>query len=130
MNRPRPDLYRLVHSTDRGRLCPDCGATVDRCRCTAERGAAKVFPDGFARVRLEKQGRGGKTVTAIDGLARDGKALPAAEVTELAKALKKKAGSGGTVKDGRIELQGDHAAMVMAELEKRGLKAKRAGGGA
>ena len=125
---PRPPAdpnRRLVHSTDLGRLCPDCRLPASDCRCprSSRRAGAAAVGDGVARVRLEKKGRGGKTVTAIDGLSLDD-----TDLRELGKALKKSAGSGGTVKDGRIEIQGDHAALALAELEKRGIRAKRAGG--
>jgi translation initiation factor 1 len=80
-------------------------------------------PRRVVRVRRETQGRGGKTVTAIldvplepDGLA------------DLASALKRRCGSGGTVKDGVIELQGDHRDTVIGALQERGYEVKRAGG--
>lgn len=77
----------------------------------------------IVRVRRETQGRGGKTVTAILDvpLAPDG-------LAELASALKRRCGSGGTAKDGVIEIQGDHRDTVVAELEERGYEVKRAGG--
>ncbi|MEN8162086.1 MAG: stress response translation initiation inhibitor YciH [Myxococcota bacterium] len=79
--------------------------------------------DGIVRVRREKQGRGGKTVTAILGvpLADDGLAA-------LARELKRRCGTGGTAKDGVIEIQGDHRDVLVAELEKRGYTVKLAGG--
>lgn len=79
--------------------------------------------DGIARVRLEKKGRGGKTVTTISGMP-----IGAAELKELASELKRKCGSGGSVVDGVIEIQGDKAAAVIQELTKKGYQAKRAGG--
>jgi len=82
------------------------------------------FPsDGFVRVRRETGGRGGKTVTAAYGLA-----LPEADLARLGKELKSACGSGGTVKEGVVEVQGDHVERVMAWLQARGYKVKRAGG--
>jgi translation initiation factor 1 len=79
--------------------------------------------DGIARLRRETKGRGGKTMTTIDGLR-----LGPAELKELGTELKRLCGTGGSVKDGIIEIQGDHRDRLAAELEKRGFKAKLAGG--
>lgn len=79
--------------------------------------------DGIVRLRREVKGRGGGTVIVIDGIP-----LPAAEIKELAGILKKKCGCGGTVKDGVIEIQGDHRDVLLAELQARGFKVKLAGG--
>jgi translation initiation factor 1 len=78
-----------------------------------------------ARVRVGREvaGRGGKGVTVVSGLTLD-----ALELDELAARLKKLCGAGGTVKDGRIEIQGDHRDRLVAELCRLGLQAKRAGG--
>lgn len=82
------------------------------------------FPtDGFVRVRRETGGRGGKTVTVAYGVP-----LPAPDLAQLGKDLKAACGSGGTVKDGVVEVQGDHVERVMAWLQQRGYKVKRAGG--
>lgn len=75
------------------------------------------------RVSRETKGRGGKTVTRVVGLALDGLAL-----AQLGKQLKAACGSGGTVKDGVIEVQGDHCELVMEALKKQGYAAKRTGG--
>ena len=75
------------------------------------------------RVSLQTKGRGGKSVTQIKGLALDGVALAL-----LGKQLRTACGAGGTVKDGVIEVQGDHCARLMQALEKHGHRAKRAGG--
>lgn len=75
------------------------------------------------RVRRETQGRGGKTVTTISGVPVADDALAA-----LASELKRRCGSGGTAKDGVIEIQGDHRDVLIAELERRGHRVKRAGG--
>ena len=79
--------------------------------------------DGIARIRREKAGRGGKTVTTIAGLPVDEAALAA-----FAKRLKTACGTGGTVRDGTIELQGDHRDAVLAFLAKEGFRGKLAGG--
>ena len=79
--------------------------------------------DGIARVRLEKKGRGGKTVTTVSGVPLSGP-----ELKELASELKRKCGSGGSIVEGVIEIQGDKADAVIDELTKKGYRAKRAGG--
>lgn len=110
----------LVYSTDRGRMCPACRQPLQQCRC-----AKTALPpaDGPVRVSREDKGRGGKTVTLVRGLALDADALAA-----LGKALRSACGAGGTVKDGVVEVQGDHADRVLAWLAAQGLKAKRTGG--
>jgi translation initiation factor 1 len=112
---------RLVYSTDSGRTCPDCRQAMADCRC----GQAKPIPagDGIVRVSRETKGRKGKGVTLVKGLALDEAAL-----TALAKQLKAACGSGGTVKDGVIEIQGDHVDTLMARLTQAGHRVKRAGG--
>ncbi|ANI17663.1 translation initiation factor Sui1 [Pseudomonas citronellolis] len=113
-------LGGLVYSTDAGRHCPDCNQPVGACICKQS-----VVPagDGIARVRRETKGRGGKTVTTVSG-------VPLAEdaLKELATALKKRCGTGGALKDGVIEIQGDHVELLLEELAKRGFKAKKSGG--
>ncbi|TAN48508.1 MAG: translation initiation factor Sui1 [Methylococcaceae bacterium] len=110
----------LVYSTEHGRMCPTCRQPQAQCRC---RQTAVPAVAGPVRVRRETKGRNGKGVTVIVNLPLD-----AAALTELAKQLKKKCGSGGTVKDGTIEIQGDHCDLVIDELKKLGWAAKRAGG--
>jgi translation initiation factor 1 len=89
----------------------------------AERSPRAPRGDGIVRVRRETQGRGGKTVTTVSGVG-----LPEAELRELAGELKRRCGSGGSVKDYVIEIQGDHRDAVVQELERRGLTVKLAGG--
>jgi translation initiation factor 1 len=105
---------RKVYSSEGGRLCPDCGRPQDDCVCRKGKPAAAGGP---VRVRLETKGRKGKAVTVVTGLP-----LAEMELTDLGKQLKQKCGAGGTVKDGAIEIQGDHRSMVMAALEKMGYK--------
>ncbi len=111
---------RPVYSTDHGRLCPGCAQPLAACRCQA---AARPAGDGIARVSREKQGRGGKTVTVVRGLPLDDAAL-----ATVGKQLRSACGSGGTVKDGTIEIQGDHRERVLALLQQQGHRAKGAGG--
>jgi translation initiation factor 1 len=113
---------RLVYSTDGGRMCPRCRRPLPQCTCRATRAAVPLAP-GPVRVSRESKGRGGKTVTLVRGLP-----LPAAELEALGKQLRSHCGSGGTVKDGVVEVQGDHAERVLAWLLQRGHAAKRAGG--
>lgn len=111
----------LVYSTDAGRMCPDCRQAVSGCICKLARSVPKT--DGVVRVSRSTKGRGGKTVTLVNGLALDALAL-----AQLAKQLKAACGSGGTAKDGVIEVQGDHCDVVMQALQKLGYAVKRAGG--
>ncbi len=108
-------------------MCPRCGRPAASCACRASpRKAprdASVAGDGIVRVRRETQGRGGKTVTTVRGVAVSADAL-----RELAGDLKRRCGSGGTAKDGVIEIQGDHLETVLSELTARGYPVKRAGG--
>jgi translation initiation factor 1 len=111
----------LVYSTDGGRMCPECRRPIAECMCKAK--AAAPTGDGVVRVSRQTKGRGGKSVTLIQGLALDPVALAL-----LGKQLRTACGSGGTVKDGVIEVQGDHCDLVMEELRKQGHQPKRAGG--
>jgi translation initiation factor 1 len=111
----------LVYSTDSGRMCPGCRQPASACICKQARTAPPS--DGVARVSRSSKGRGGKTVTLVTGLA-----LGEAALAQLGKQLKAACGSGGTVKDGVIEVQGDHCDQVMQVLARQGLAAKRAGG--
>jgi len=111
----------LVYSTEQGRMCPECGKPAQSCVCA--HAARKPGGDGVVRVSRETKGRKGKGVTVISGLP-----LTASELKALGRQLRKACGSGGTVKDGAIEIQGDHRDRLLVELEKRGFPAKRAGG--
>lgn len=114
-------LGGLVYSTEAGRMCPVCRQPVAQCTCNQ----AKPVPagDGIVRVSRETKGRGGKAVTLVKGVSLDADALAA-----LGKQLKAACGSGGTVKDGVIEVQGDHCERVMELLRAQGHTVKRAGG--
>ena len=112
----------IVYSTDIGERCPNCLRPVRDCVC--KKGTpGKAASNGVVRVSRETQGRKGKGVTVIAGLG-----LPAEQLAQLATELKKRCGSGGSVEDGRIEIQGDHRDKLVQELTQRGFKAKRAGG--
>ncbi|MDC8758915.1 translation initiation factor Sui1 [Janthinobacterium fluminis] len=111
----------LVYSTDAGRMCPECRRAIAQCVCKAGARAAPAG-DGVVRVSLQTKGRGGKCVTLVKGVALDAPALAV-----LGKQLRAACGSGGTVKDGVIEVQGDHCETVMAALGKQGHRVKRAG---
>ena len=106
------DSDRLVYSSGRGRVRPPDPEPPRRAR-----GA------GIVRVRRETQGRGGKTVTTISGVP-----LADAALAALAGELKRRCGTGGTAKDGVIEIQGDHRDVLVAELSQRGYTVKLAGG--
>ena len=111
----------LVYSTDSGRMCPACRQPVASCRCSEV--LARPPSDGVVRVSRETKGRAGKGVTLVRGLALDPLALAA-----LGKQLKTACGSGGTVKDGVIEVQGEHCDRVIEALKNQGFVVKRAGG--
>jgi translation initiation factor 1 len=105
---------RLVYSTDHGRIRP---------AATAAAPPAPARPDGVVRISRERAGRGGKTVTVIRGLSERGAALAA-----RAAGLRRLCGTGGTVRDEAIELQGDHRARVAEHLTGLGARVKLAGG--
>lgn len=112
----------IVYSTGIGERCPNCLRPVRECVC--KKGTpGKTSSDGVVRVSRETQGRKGKGVSVVSGLG-----LPAAELEALATELKKRCGSGGSVVDGRIEIQGDHRDRLVEELTRRGWQARRAGG--
>lgn len=105
---------RLVYSTG-GDTCPTCGWPADRCVCSRQASAPAALPSRMtARLRMEKSGRGGKTVTVVDG-------LPANEpfLRELCAELKRACGTGGAVKDGTVELQGEHRERLRTLLAKK-----------
>ncbi|TWH64428.1 translation initiation factor 1 [Azomonas agilis] len=113
-------LGGLVYSTDKGRLCPDCQQPIEQCSC---RQTLVPAGDGIVRVRRETKGRGGKTVTTVTGVP-----LAEPELKELASALKRRCGTGGSLKDGIIEIQGDQVQLLVEELSQRGFQVKKSGG--
>ncbi len=108
------DNTRLVYSSDSGRVPERAARGDDATRPPAPRA------DGIVRVSHTSSGRRGKTVTLISG-------LPAGDLVAVAKELKRVCGSGGAVKDGVVEIQGDHRARVIAQIESR-YRVKAAGG--
>lgn len=114
----------LVWSSESGRMCPKCRRSRGDCVCR-QRDQATPRADSNAVVKVGRQtkGRRGKGVTVVTGVP-----LPGAELAQLAKELKRRCGSGGTVKDGAIEIQGDHRDALVTELERRGFRVKRVGG--
>jgi translation initiation factor 1 len=122
VNPKRSGTGGLVYSTEGGRMCPQCRQPLADCTCAA---AARAAPRGDGRVRVSREtaGRGGKAVTVVRGLALDD-----AAIASLARQLRAACGSGGTAKDGVVEVQGDHVERVLAWLQAQGHAAKRAGG--
>jgi translation initiation factor 1 len=112
---------RIVYSSDAGRMCPACGRPVRDCRCGAGAGAAdEPIPTRVvAKLRMEKKGRGGKTVTVVDGLPRNAEWLKA-----LCQDLKRACGAGGAAQDGAIEIQGDLRERIRAFLLSKGFIVK------
>ncbi|WP_008295353.1 translation initiation factor Sui1 [Congregibacter litoralis] len=122
MSRGAQGKSRTVYSTDKGRLCPDCGVVKADCRCRLLKAAAPAG-DGVVRIKRETKGRGGKAVTLVTGLPDD-----AATLKKRAKVLKQRCGVGGAIKDGVIEIQGDQREIIKSMLEAEGLTVKLAGG--
>ena len=112
------DRLRVVFATGVGRVCATCGWPADDCRCSkpAEEAVPKKV---VAKFRMEKKGRGGKSVTVIEGLPRN-----EAFLEGLAKELKKACGTGGAVREGAIELQGDCRERLRTLLEARGYQVR------
>ena len=123
---------RLVYSSETGRICPHCGRKVSVCECRGRGARARIEAreaalaeksfDGIVRVGRSTKGRGGKVVTTVTGVPGGEEAL-----RQLAAELKRSCGTGGAVKDGVIEIQGEHRDTLVRELERRGFKTKRVG---
>ena len=116
---------RLVYSTETGSICRLCQRPVSKCVCRKikSRSQIKIIMDGIIRVQREVKGRKGKTVTTVAGFQVDDD-----ELKLVAAQLKRKCGTGGSVKDGIIIIQGDHRDALLSELKKQGYTAKIAGG--
>ena len=112
---------RIIYSTGIGSLCPNCRRPVRDCVCP--KGAPGAAKPAAVRVGREIKGRAGKGVTTVTGLP-----LSLSDIDSLAAKLKKRCGSGGTVRLGVIEIQGDHRDAIVAELTKLGWAAKKSGG--
>ena len=106
---------RIVYSTGVGKVCPGCGWPAKDCKCSSKRGADESVPGRIvAKLRMEKKGRGGKTVTVVYDLPQN-----AAFLKDLAQELKRACGTGGAVADNTIELQGDLRDRVREYLSRR-----------
>lgn len=109
----------MVYSTDRGAICPTCGWPVGTCPCAKRTANEPVPARVVAKLRMEKSGRGGKTVTVVDGLPHN-----AAFLKDLCADLKRACGTGGAVRDGAIELQGDLRDRLRPWLGEKGFTVK------
>jgi len=112
---------KLVYSTSGSNQCPKCGKPLQKCGCSSKATATKS--DGVVRIMRSTKARGGKVVTVIQGIDQ-----PADQLKATAKKLKGLCGTGGTVKNGDIEIQGDHRDKLCQALIEMGFKAKLAGG--
>ena len=110
---------RLVYSTSGGRTCPTCGWPLTNCQCSKARATESVPDRVVAKLRMEKKGRGGKTVTVIYGLPNNADFLKT-----LCSDLKKSCGCGGATTEDGVELQGELRNRVRPLLEKRGFIVK------
>jgi translation initiation factor 1 len=112
------DNARPVYSTDGGRICARCGWPERNCTCSAQ-AEEKVPARPVAKLRVEKKGRGGKTVTVVDGLPRN-----SAFLKELSQDLKRACGTGGAVFETGVEVQGDMRERVREVLLRKGFIVK------
>ena len=121
---------RLVYSSETGRVCPACGRSETRCQCRGKGARARMAArdaeaaaqasDGIVRVGRSTKGRKGKTVSTVTG-------VPVDDQADLTSALKRRCGTGGALKNGVIEIQGDHRDALVEELTERGFTVKRSG---
>lgn len=109
----------IVYSTGTGRICPGCGWPERDCKCSHKTATESVPNRVVAKLRLEKKGRGGKTVTVVYDLPRN-----SAFLKELSQELKRTCGTGGAVSDNTVELQGDQRERVRPVLLKKGWTVK------
>jgi translation initiation factor 1 len=112
---------RLVYSTGVGRVCPTCGWPEKDCKCSTRSAADVPVPAGtiVAKLRMEKSGRSGKIVTVVYDLPHNQKFLK-----ELCQELKRACGTGGSVVEDTVELQGDLRDRVRALLQKKAFVVK------
>ena len=111
---------RLIYSTDTSGKCPVCGWPQRNCQCSSQHQPTEAVPARVvAKLRMEKKGRGGKTVTVVYGLPRNPEFL-----RDLSQELKRACGAGGTVVDDGVEIQGDLRERVRDTLLKRGYVVK------
>jgi len=116
---------QLVYSTETGKICQKCQKSISVCTCKKKKSKSQtsIKIDGIIRVQREVKGHKGKMVTTVSGFQ-----INDAELKNLAAQLKRHCGTGGSVKDGVIIIQGDHRDTLITELKNRGFKAKIAGG--
>ena len=110
---------RLVYSTGAGRICPSCGWPARDCKCSQRTDTGSVPTRIVVKLRMEKKGRGGKTVTVVYDLPNN-----AAFLKELSQELKRACGTGGAVAENTVELQGDLRDRVRDHLVKKGWQIK------
>jgi translation initiation factor 1 len=110
------DGARIVYSSDKGRVCPKCGWPAGECRCSRKNADEAIPARVIAKLRVEKAGRGGKTVTVVFGLPHN-----AAFLKELCQNLKRECGTGGAVVDATVQLQGDLRERIRDALLARGI---------
>jgi translation initiation factor 1 len=116
---------RLVYSTEAGQICPECQKPVSGCTCKKKepKASLQTKQDAIIRIKREVKGRKGKTTTVIYGFQFD-----RGNLKTLAKQLKQQCGTGGSVKDDMIIIQGDHRDKLMKLLKAQGHKVKLSGG--
>jgi translation initiation factor 1 len=111
---------RTVYSTGAGSICPTCGWPAADCKCSSQFSRTEPLPTRIvAKLRMEKAGRGGKTVTVVYDLPRNAPFLK-----DLASELKRACGAGGAVVDNTVEIQGDLRDRIRATLQKKGWTVK------
>ena len=110
---------RIVYSTGTGRVCPGCGWPAADCQCSKTAGTESIPARIVAKLRVEKKGRGGKTVSVVDGLPQN-----TAFLKDLCQDLKRACGTGGAVSEGTIELQGDLRERIRGLLLEKGFVVK------
>lgn len=115
-------MNRVVFSTDQGRHCPNCSQPVAQCSCK-QQAEQPASGDGIVRLQRETKGRKGKGVTLITGLP-----LTGSELKQLAKELKQRCSTGGAIKNGVIEIQGDQRNILQPLLQAKGYQVKLSGG--
>ena len=122
---------RRVYSTENGRICPNCDRAVASCSCKKLSGKkqgsnaknANIPQDGIVRLMRDTKGRKGAGATVVHGIDCE-----AAELKKIARSLKQLCGSGGSIKQNTIEIQGDHREKLKVWLEQHGYTVKLAGG--
>ncbi|MCR8923264.1 translation initiation factor Sui1 [Dasania sp. GY-MA-18] len=115
-------MKRVVFSTEVGKVCPECQQAIKQCHCQQLKNDIPLG-DGIVRIQRETKGRKGKGVTLISGLP-----LNAKELKTLAKELKQRCSTGGAIKQGVVEIQGDHRELLKSLLESKGYAVKISGG--